>query len=347
MSSIGKVRSEESERRFQLFLGVLSAFIVTVVLAATALVYFFPFGVREYRVRQYVTAGLKSGDSVRLAGVDVGQVRAVGLEGDHVLVKFEIRDNIRVGDQSATEVKLLTPVGGHYLELRLKGKEPLGDKPIPVERSHSPFDEFGDNKPQDPLSERKPWEVLDAVGAATGQFKQINVGNLHKILDVLTKALDSQPDVIRVTLDAFAKVIDLLVAREDQLRQAVGVVHEYLKEFGLEKDMLRDTLHKLARTAVVFNRWKSDFPELLTQFGWLLKFLQRPVFAVENRLATPIGDVEDLLENLVRHPDNPIDIINQIIDSIFRGVGVLYDHEPRRVGAEDRNACVRAGREDC
>ncbi|EFV12847.1 MlaD family protein [Segniliparus rugosus] len=347
MSIIGRVRSEEAERRLQLLFGVFSAFIVSVILAGTAIIYFFPFGEKPYSVRQYVTGGLKPGDSVRLAGIDIGQVKSVGLEGDHVLVKFNIRDDIRVGDQSGTEVKLLTPVGGHFLELKLKGKEPLGDKPIPVERSHSPFDEFGDHKPQDPFAERKPWEILDTVGAATEQFKQVNVGNLRKILDILTKALDSQPDVIRVTLDAFAKVIDTLVSREDQLRQAVGVVHEYLKEFGMEKDMLRETLNRLARLSVAFNKWKADFPELLDQFSWLIKFLQRPTFAVENRLATPIGDIEDLLENLFRHPDNPIDTINQIIDSIFRGVGVLYDHEPRRVGPENRNACIRAGREDC
>ncbi|ADG98503.1 Mammalian cell entry related domain protein [Segniliparus rotundus DSM 44985] len=347
MSNVGKVRSEESERRFQLVLGVIAAFVVTVILAGTAIVYFFPYGEKRYQVRQYVSGGLKSGDSVRMAGVEIGQVRSVALEGDHVLVKFDINNDIRVGDQSSTEVKLLTPIGGHYLDLKLKGKEPLGDKTIPVERSHSPFDEFGDDKPQDPLSERKPWEVLDVVDKATGTIQQINVGNLHKVLDIVTKALDSQPDVIRVTIDAFAKVIDLLISREEQLRQAVSVVHEYLKEFGMEKDMLRQTLHNFAKTGVVFSKMQDEFPEMLDLFSYFIKFLARPVFALENRVTNPIADIEDLLENLLRHPENPMDTINQIIDSIFRGAGVLYDMEPRRVGPENRNACIRAGREDC
>jgi phospholipid/cholesterol/gamma-HCH transport system substrate-binding protein len=61
---------------------------------------------------------LKTGDSVRVAGIRVGTVNSVKLAPDKtVLVKFDADRNIRLTDGTKTAVRYLNLVGDRYLEL--------------------------------------------------------------------------------------------------------------------------------------------------------------------------------------------------------------------------------------
>jgi phospholipid/cholesterol/gamma-HCH transport system substrate-binding protein len=49
--------------------------------------------------------GLTPGAEVQVAGMRVGSVNSVTLDGDRVLVKFKVADHIRLGDRSEAAVK--------------------------------------------------------------------------------------------------------------------------------------------------------------------------------------------------------------------------------------------------
>src|SRR6266705_222937 len=59
-------------------------------------------------------AGLKPNDEVRVAGVKVGTVSSVGLEGNHVKVTFRVKHAF-IGDQSTLSIKIKTLLGAKYL----------------------------------------------------------------------------------------------------------------------------------------------------------------------------------------------------------------------------------------
>ena len=63
-------------------------------------------------------SSLKSGDSVRVAGIRVGTVRDVELQPDNtVLVAFDADDNVRLTEGTTVAVRYLNLVGDRYLEL--------------------------------------------------------------------------------------------------------------------------------------------------------------------------------------------------------------------------------------
>src|SRR5690625_1722090 len=68
------------------------------------------------------TGQLSKGDKVRIAGVTVGDVQAIKIDGDHVLIKFTTGANT-IGSESRLVVKTDTILGKKVLEV-----EPLGTK---------------------------------------------------------------------------------------------------------------------------------------------------------------------------------------------------------------------------
>src|SRR5699024_7814385 len=87
---------------------------------------------------------LKSGDTVRVAGIRVGTVNSVALRPDKkVVVKFDADRNIALTDGTKAAVRYLNLVGDRYLEL-IDGpgstkRLPAGTQ-IPVDRTAPALD---------------------------------------------------------------------------------------------------------------------------------------------------------------------------------------------------------------
>ena len=61
-------------------------------------------------------SGISSGDSVRVAGIDVGKVRSVRLHRGVVHVEFTADKDVAVTRNGRAEIKLATILGQHYLD---------------------------------------------------------------------------------------------------------------------------------------------------------------------------------------------------------------------------------------
>ncbi|CAM5717378.1 hypothetical protein SALBM217S_08609 [Streptomyces griseoloalbus] len=85
-------------------------------------------------------AGLDEGDEVRIAGVKVGKVTGVALDGPEVQVSFTVED-AWIGDRTTAAIAVKTVLGDKYLAV-----DPLGSRPqdpgsrIPSSRTTSPYD---------------------------------------------------------------------------------------------------------------------------------------------------------------------------------------------------------------
>ncbi|MET7358779.1 MCE family protein [Streptomyces sp. NPDC005562] len=85
-------------------------------------------------------AGLDEGDEVRVAGVKVGEVTGVALDGDRVKVSFEV-EKVWIGDRTTAAIAIKTLLGDKYLALDPlgTGKQDAGER-IPQNRTTSPYD---------------------------------------------------------------------------------------------------------------------------------------------------------------------------------------------------------------
>src|SRR5262249_28265132 len=70
----------------------------------------------EYRAQFSEAAGLAAGNEVRIAGVKIGKVTGVELEGDHVLVTFRAK-NADIGNASSASIQIKTLLGEKYLAI--------------------------------------------------------------------------------------------------------------------------------------------------------------------------------------------------------------------------------------
>ncbi|EUA43982.1 mce related family protein [Mycobacterium xenopi 4042] len=70
------------------------------------------------------TGQLNKGDKVRIAGVNVGVVQGLKIDGDHVVIKFSTGSNT-IGTESRLAIKTDTILGKKVLEIEPRGTQAL------------------------------------------------------------------------------------------------------------------------------------------------------------------------------------------------------------------------------
>ena len=78
------------------------------------------FATPTYYAQFTDTGGLNPGDKVRVAGVDVGNVRSMEIEGDKVVIGYSLT-GIKVGTDSRANIRTDTILGRKNLEIEPKG----------------------------------------------------------------------------------------------------------------------------------------------------------------------------------------------------------------------------------
>lgn len=146
-------------------------------------------------------AGLTDGNEVRLAGIKVGVVTDVELEGDKVLVGFRA-DDAWLGDDTQASIQIKTLLGQKYLALAPAGNGELdGSEPIPLERTAAPYD------------------VVTAFSSAAETLEEVDDGQLADSLDTLTEAMQASPEEFRGAIDGVSRLSQTISSRDAELRE--------------------------------------------------------------------------------------------------------------------------------
>ncbi|MEW1955529.1 MlaD family protein [Terrabacter sp. NPDC080008] len=144
--------------------------------------------------------GIKPDDDVRIAGVKVGKVTGVDLEGDHVRVDFTITEDASFGPQTGASIRMKTILGEKYLALDPKGRGQLDpDTQIPVARTVSSYD------------------VINAFQDLTTTTERIDTDQLAKSLTVIASEFKDSPQYVRATLDGLSRLSRTVASRDAEL----------------------------------------------------------------------------------------------------------------------------------
>jgi phospholipid/cholesterol/gamma-HCH transport system substrate-binding protein len=148
--------------------------------------------------------GLQPGNEVRIAGVVVGRVTGVSLDGAKVAVTFQEK-GAWLGNATTASIKIKTLLGDKYLALTPQGTAPLNPgQPIPLSRTTSPYD------------------VQQAFSAIGQQLGQINTGQLARSLQVLSDAFASTPPYVRSALSGLADLSSSVASRQAQVASVLA-----------------------------------------------------------------------------------------------------------------------------
>ncbi|MER5202565.1 MCE family protein [Streptomyces sp. NPDC002825] len=156
-------------------------------------------------------AGLDAGDEVRIAGVKVGKVTEVALDGPKVKVTFEVGD-AWIGDRSTAAIAVKTLLGEKYLAL-----DPLGSAPqdpgtrIPQSRTTSPYD------------------VTQAFQDLSGTVDAIDTGKLAESFRTISDTFKNSPPHVRNAATGLSELSKSVSKRDTELARLLENSRKFTK----------------------------------------------------------------------------------------------------------------------
>jgi len=224
------------------------------------------------------SGGLKPDDPVRIAGVRVGKVTGIELDGDHVKVTFKIKTDSEFGSETAAAIRINTLLGAMYLALEPAGPGQLeAGKEIPVERTTSPFD------------------VVEAFSGLADTADQIDTDQLAASLTTLADLTRNTPDEFKAALSGVSRLSANIADKSDRINLL---------------------LTNLERVSTVLNDRDEDIIALMKDSDTLFQALVQRKEAVHNLLVSTASLSEELSALVRQSRDDLKPALTQLNDVV-------------------------------
>jgi len=239
-------------------------------------------------------AGLRPEDEVRVAGVKVGKVSGVELDGDHVKVTFRIK-GAWLGDQTTAAIRIKTLLGRKYLALEPEGTAQLRrGAEIPLDRTIAPFD------------------VVEAFSGLTDTIEQIDTGRLARAFDTMATTFRNTPEEVRSAVRGLSALSRTVYSRDVALR-------ELLAHARGVTEVLADRNEELIRLI-------SDSTLLLAEVRArraVISALLRNTTELSIQLSGLVRDNEARLRPSLEQLAGVVDVLRKNQDNLDRSIALL------------------------
>lgn len=197
-------RGETSRSRIGIIGVVVTALVVIVALQMDRLPFLSNGSV--YTTFFDDAGGLQPGDSVVVAGVEVGKVQSLKLartsDGTKVKIAFNVSDTIKLGALTQARIKTETVLGRRNLTLNSDGTTRL--RPggtIPNSNTVAPY------------------TLTDALDQTTSTLQATDKKQLTDALDAVNDAFANTPPMVRSAVDGVSRLSKTIADRDDALSQ--------------------------------------------------------------------------------------------------------------------------------
>ena len=248
-------------------------------------------------------AGLRVGDDVKVAGVDVGRVTGVEANRDAGLVRVEwvVDSGVDIRDGARAEIALETLLGSKYIriddadqvaalvaDLPDNGR-PLDGPPgeqgrvVPVERTSTPVD------------------VFDLTREATTRIQATDNERLNLLIEQLAGITEGRRDSVTQLVRSIGDVSEALTAREGRLEALLDEVDELAGNLA-EKDTTLAALIDTSRTLLDFLADRRDaLARALGEGSDAVRSLSELIAQNEEQLGRILDDVHLVAERVEAH----------------------------------------------
>lgn len=229
------------------------------------------------------SGGLKANDPVMIAGVRVGKVKSVELDGDQVVAELQLDREVDLGDRTGADIKIRTLLGAMFVALNPQGEGSLDEgATIPVERTTSPFD------------------VVDAFEGLAETAEEIDTDQLATALDTLATLTDNTPQQFREALDGVSRLSANIAQRDEQL---ASLLQNTRTVTGVLNERNDDIVRLLEDGDVLF----QALVERRASISNLLQATSR----LSQELTRLVRDSREDLRPALEHLDNVVDVLNR------------------------------------
>ena len=148
--------------------------------------------------------GIHPGDKVRIAGVNVGQVRSLAIDGDRILVGFSLGD-AQIGKDSRASIRTDTILGRKNIEIEPRGTDQLkANGVLPLGQTTTPY------------------QIYDAFFDVTKAASGWDIDTVKRSLNVLTQTIDETYPHLTDALKGLERFSDTIGKRDQQVDQLLA-----------------------------------------------------------------------------------------------------------------------------
>ena len=271
--------------------------IFAVIMALLTVFLFFTFG--QYRTGS--TSGysavftdgsrLKTGDTVRVAGIRVGTVTDVSLDSDRrVLVDFDADQNIKLTEGTKAAIRYLNLTGDRFLEL-VDAPGPTRLMPpgaqIPVERTEPALD-------------------LDLLLSGLKPVIQgLNPQDVNALTSSLVQVFQGQGGTIDSLLSKTSSFSNTLADHNQTVQQLIDNLNQVLGTISKDGDQFKDAIDKLEK---LISGLSTD---------------RDPIGTAISSLDNGTASIADLLAQARPPLKGTIDQLNRLAPNLDNGKGFL------------------------
>jgi phospholipid/cholesterol/gamma-HCH transport system substrate-binding protein len=230
--------------------------------------------------------GLKANDEARVAGVKMGKVTGVALEGNHVKVTFRV-DNAWIGDKTTAAIRIKTLLGQKYLALDPQGSAVLNPStPIPKDRTLAPYD------------------VQEAFNGLANTVGAIDTQQLAQSFQTLSDTFRTTPSNLSGALNGLSALSRTISSRDQQLAQLLANTHQISQTVADRNAELEKLLGDGNLLLGELSKRKAAISSLLTGTRNLSIQLQGLVADNSAQLKPALDQLDRVTSLLQRNQDN-------------------------------------------
>ncbi len=207
------------------------------------------FATPTYYAQFTDTGGIGAGDKVRIAGVDVGQVRSMAIEGDKVVIGFGL-GGTQIGTDSRAAIRTDTILGRRNLEIEPRGTTVLRpDGTLPVGQTTTPY------------------QIYDAFFDVTEASSNWDTQTVKRSLNVLSETIDQTYPHLSAALDGVARFSDTIGKRDDEVKQLLANANKIAGILGSRSEQINKLLVNAQTLLAAINERNYAVSQLLERVG--------------------------------------------------------------------------------
>lgn len=199
-------------------------------------------------------ATVRPGLQVRIAGIPVGRVKDLSLESNRVKIRLLVDPGVFVGDQSQVSVRMLTVVGGYYVNIDSIGDASIGGESIPQERVTMPYSLIETLSDTTKVTARvKPKPINESLNLIQQGLQGRNLETVSAIIDAgnsLVSAIEKQRGQITETLDVSNQYVRAFTGYRAKLEQIIRHVNIQMQQFSLYSKGFGEALYGLGEIVI-------------------------------------------------------------------------------------------------
>jgi virulence factor Mce-like protein len=269
----GTPRKRMLEDRNRTAVGLVALAVLVVLMATLVIITKVGPGYKRISADFIQAAALLPKNPVTVAGIPVGTVTGMKLNGDKVTVDMKVQNNVALGKDSRAVIMVTTILGSRYVSLHPGGGGPLENNTIDINHTEVPYD------------------LQEALQDIAINYGEVNTDQLAAAVEALGRQVRDMPPLVPKAMDNLKRLSTVMAQRRDQFGSM-------LTTMDIVTATLRRQQTSIGAMVNQGNQLLGEFVMRQAAFHELLQAITDLVNLLDDTVVTNRAQVESLLANM-------------------------------------------------